>query len=116
MFYCKFDIFYLNYLYKDGIPQCLIQKYHIPAWQTRIGARLGFWGKDCTSCRVNGPGKCDPDGCPNKATIYVKRDKQCAGKGEMKIICRGMEISNLDLPRILDSPSQVAITHVTKNN
>ena len=36
-----------------------------------------YW--DCKSCVVNGPGKCDPDGCP-ETTVYVEKDQLCAGK------------------------------------
>ena len=37
-------------------------------------------GVDCTSCAVNGPGKCDPDGCPIQAgVVYVESKKKCAG-------------------------------------
>ena len=48
------------------------------ACQRKIG---GWWGIDCTSCVVNGAGKCDPDGCPNKTAIsYYEYDKQCVGR------------------------------------
>ena len=33
----------------------------------------------CISCKINGPGKCDPDGCPEK-TVYVESINKCAGK------------------------------------
>ena len=45
--------------------------------QTRINNKLC---KDCTSCKVNGPGKCDPGGCPTKeGTVYVEQYKHCKG-------------------------------------
>lgn len=34
--------------------------------------------KGCTSCRVNGEGKCDPVGCSSR-TFYFKTTKMCGG-------------------------------------
>ena len=61
------DIWYYN---------CCLQS--IPCYsacQLKIGGEAGF---DCTSCAVNGPGKCDPDGCPKHAW-FDGSDNKCAG-------------------------------------
>ena len=48
------------------------------ACQRNIGNRM-FRKLDCNGCRVNGAGKCDPDGCP-EYTVYIKEDRQCGCK------------------------------------
>ena len=33
---------------------------------------------NCKHCDLDGPGKCDPDGCA-PSTVYIKKDKMCKG-------------------------------------
>lgn len=39
----------------------------------------GDWSISCYSCVSNGPGKCDPAGCP-KSTTYDETSRMCVGK------------------------------------
>ena len=36
----------------------------------------GYEGLNCYSCTVNGPGKCDPDGCPTPQVLYYNQTLQ----------------------------------------
>ena len=73
--------FVCNHVYHNYFKMSILD-FQLPQSNTRVVLSAcqesinGWWGIECTSCRVNGAGKCDPDGCP-VGTTYIEKDRKC---------------------------------------
>ena len=86
--------------------------------QRKIGDHLGV---NCESCNINGPGKCDPGGCPARLTYYNSRTELCeeetmnrtCKRGFSSYKCQGLIFSRNPAKRI-DPPKSREKSHPVK--